>query len=433
MIANLFKFIYVGWFYYWMIMSQSIDPLCHGLDAMTKNLLDELPTIWVKTDHDLYELIAQIDGLDRVALDTEFIKRATYFPILALVQVNTGTAIYLVDAPNLDLTDFWQALAEIPQMIWYACGEDLGIFYLLAKCPALVNVIDVQLAVAYLTGQLQMGYAQATKTYLGVSLTKSESQSDWLVRPLSVEQESYAADDVRYLLALWDCLLKQLDDKQLTSFVIEDSQTYAKELYDVSCESASMVYLNFIDPSYNHEQITVLQAICEWRNELALAINLPPTFIISKQALREIILRLPTSIKELSTTTLNRGSLRRYGDEILAVIKTARALPVADRPPMPMPSYNAKNKPFKYELERLIEAYSQATHIPQALVLKNRWMNELLWAVVAEGEITSYALQGYRAAWINEQVLPLLQRYHKSIKMVMGLTQMTEQQNHENH
>lgn len=60
-------------------------------------------------------------------------------------------------------------------------------------------------------------------------------------------------------------------------------------------------------------------------------------------------------------------------------------------------------------------------------------MNELLWAVVAEGEITSYALQGYRAAWINEQVLPLLQRYHKSIKMVMGLTQMTEQQNHENH
>ena len=89
---------------------------------------DGLPTIWVQNDDDLYALIDEIDASDVVALDTEFIKRTTYYPILALIQINTGNAIYLIDAPKLDLTEFWQALAEVPIMVWYACGEDLGIF-----------------------------------------------------------------------------------------------------------------------------------------------------------------------------------------------------------------------------------------------------------------------------------------------------------------
>lgn len=88
------------------------------------NALDDLPTVWVRTEDELYELIDEIDSVDVVALDTEFIKRTTYYPILALVQVNTGRAIYLVDAPRLDLTEFWQALIEVPTMVWYACGED---------------------------------------------------------------------------------------------------------------------------------------------------------------------------------------------------------------------------------------------------------------------------------------------------------------------
>lgn len=386
----------------------------------------DLPTQWVKTADELYELIDEIDSVDRVALDTEFIRRDTYFPILALVQVNTGKGVYLVDAPRLSrdgvgLGDFWQALCEVPQMVWYACGEDLGIFYQLADCPPLSNVLDVQIGVAYLTGELHIGYSCAVQDFLGVVLDKGESQSDWLARPLSESQERYAIDDVRYLFALADKVEQALSDKGLTAYVAEDCQTYAKELHETCHETADKAYLNFIAPNYTHEQITVLQTLCEWRETLALASNIPPSFVIGKQPLREIILILPKTFKELSTTTLNRGSLRRYGDEILAIIKTARALPISERPPMPSPNYTSRDKPFKNELKALIDTCSQDTNVPTTLILKNRWIDELLWAVAGGGAITSHALCGYRRAWVDEKVLPLFEKYKDDIVEAMGL------------
>ena len=283
------------------------------------NALDDLPTVWVRTEDELYELIDEIDSVDVVALDTEFIKRTTYYPILALVQVNTGRAIYLVDAPRLDLTEFWQALIEVPTMVWYACGEDLGIFYLLAKNAPLTNIFDVQIGVAYLTGKLQAGYSQAVSEILGIDLDKGESQSDWLARPLSPTQEMYAANDVRYLLALYEAVQNKLAQNQVLDYVVEDSNLYAKELHHTANISDEVLYLDFTAPEYNRLQIGALKQLVMWREALARATNEPRTFIINKQAMREIIETLPDSIKLLARTTINRGSLRKYGDEIIAL------------------------------------------------------------------------------------------------------------------
>lgn len=81
-----------------------------------------------KEQYQLDEVIHALEHCGRVALDTEFIKRDTYYPRLALVQLNTGDHIYLVDAPQLQLDELWQALSEVDVAIWHACGEDLGIF-----------------------------------------------------------------------------------------------------------------------------------------------------------------------------------------------------------------------------------------------------------------------------------------------------------------
>lgn len=391
------------------------------LTPSTKAGLEELPIIWVKTTDELYNLIEIIDGIDAVALDTEFIKRNTYFPILALVQINTGTAIYLVDAPRLDLTEFWQALAEIPEMIWYACGEDLGIFYLLSGCSVLTNVIDVQLAVAYLTGELQMGYARAIDEYLGVSLDKTESKSDWLMRPLSHEQEQYAADDVRYLLALWNHLKQLLQAKNLTTFVLEDSRLYAYELHETFHKPDEALYLDYIAPVYTHRQIAVLQALVAWREKLARSTNQPRTFILSKQSLRDIVLNLPTSMKQLSSTTIRRDALRLYGNEIIHIVKTILALPVHELVPMPRPSYINKQKPFNKALQESMRQYSKQSCIPENLLLKSRWLDELLYIAAVDEELGNRAFLGYRHDWITKAVLPILKEHKVFIRQVMGI------------
>ncbi len=395
------------------MMTPTDNPIADTkLSAQQLHTLQKLPTHWVDSVTALYQLIDEIDTLERVALDTEFIKRDTYFPILALVQVNTGEAIYLVDAKKLDLTDFWQVLIEIPQMIWYACGEDLGIFYLLADCPSLCNVFDVQIGVAYLTGNLQVGYSRAVSDVLGVALAKTESQSDWLTRPLTKAQESYASDDVRYLLALHDGVCAALQARGLLTAAVEDSHTYAEELHKLATLNDEERYLNYISATFNHEQITVLQALVAWREALARTTNQPTSFIVSKQALREIIETLPTSTKTLAYTTINRAALRLYGDEILKIIQSSRALPIEERPILPLTVPLSLEKAVKELLQALTEQESKRTGIPAKLLLKGRWLDELFYAAIqAEGHLHTQALLGYRHVWLSETVLPALQQH----------------------
>lgn len=380
--------------------------------------LNALPRYWIDDPVLLQELIDTLGTCQVVALDTEFIKRTTYYPILALIQVNTGTAVYLIDAPKLGLTAFWQALTQVPVMVWYACGEDLGIFYLLTDCPPLTNVFDVQIGIAYLSGERQMGYAQAIQTVLGMTLDKGESQSDWLIRPLSDKQAHYADADVRYLLALYEVIKDELQQKNLLPFVQEDCTLYAKELHTAQHLSDETLYLEFLAPNYRHQQVAVLQALIMWREKLARTKNEPRTFIIGKQPLREIVETLPTTLKALSATTLNRRALRLYGQDIISIIKRTLSLPKDHYPPMPAPTYTSKRKPFKSALEKAINQESTRLGVPPSLLLKGRHINELLYIVYqnAPTETLCDGLKGYRHDWVVKTVLPLLFEYHQDIK-----------------
>lgn len=393
-------------------------PYAHLSDD--EHALLDLPSKWVRTDDELYKLIDEIDDVDVVALDTEFIKRNTYYPILALVQVNTGKGIYLVDAPRLDLTEFWQALCEVPSMVWYACGEDLGIFYLLANNPPLTNVFDVQIGVAYLTGKPQVGYSQAVNEILGVALDKGESQSNWLARPLTPEQELYAINDVRYLLILHQAVVQALNARQILDYANEDSTLYAKELYNTQHLDDDKLYLDHITPTYTRQQLAVLQALTIWRESLARAVNEPRSFIIGKQPLREITESLPTNMKDLARTTLNRSVLRRYGSEIIRVIKEAKDLPQTQMP-IKTPIYTSKIKPYRHALDEATNVQARLLNIPANLLLKGRWINELMYHVcqglpVDDTHVLSEGLQGYRRAWIVGTVLPLLYEHEQSIR-----------------
>lgn len=376
-----------------------------------------LPVKWVATDDELYELIDEIDDVDVVALDTEFVRRTTYYPILALVQVNTGRGIYLVDAPKLDLGEFWQALAEVPTMLWYACGEDLTIFYHLANCPPLTNIIDVQIGVAYLTSLMQVGYAQAVFEILGITLDKGESQSDWLIRPLSDNQKQYAVSDVQYLPALYEVVKQALIDKNIMDCVVEDSLLYAKEIYTTLHTPNSEVYLDYIDPRYNRRQVSLLQALTSWREGLARNQNKPKTFIIDKQALRDIIDTMPTNMAMLEKTSMNRTAIRRYGDNVIHIVQ--KISKVADERLLysAPPTYTSKSKPFKKELSQALATHSQATQIPESLLMRGRWLNQLLYMVYQEldNEHLPEGLKGYRHEWVVAQILPLLRGYKAQI------------------
>ncbi len=393
------------------------------IDALL-DIADEVAVTWIREQSQLAEVINALEGCGRVALDTEFIKRDTYYPRLALVQLNTGNHIYLLDAPQLQLGEFWQAVSEVDIAIWHACGEDLGIFYLLSDCPPLTNIFDTQIALSYLTGQLQMGYQQALDDQLDMHIDKEQSQSDWLRRPLSDEQEQYAIDDVRFLPALYLSIEYALKSQGLYDYVWADCQLYAAELYAAQHVADDEMYLTMADYRYNSQQMAVLQAVATWREELARSTNQPRTFVIKKQAVREIITENPSSLRELAhKTTIHRSMLRLYGEELLKIITDAKGLSAVEHPACLPAPYRSKNKILSKAVQDAIAERAEQIGVPENVLIRKKWLSQLYeviayskdWVELPQG------LKGWRNQWVTQTLIPVIETHKAELKQGMGV------------
>ena len=393
------------------------------IDALLDSA-DEAAVTWVRAQNGLAEVIDALATCGRVALDTEFIKRDTYYPRLALVQLNTGNHIYLLDAPQLQLTELWQALAKVDVAIWHACGEDLGIFYLLSGCPPLTNIFDTQIALSYLTGQLQMGYQQALDDQLDMHIDKEQSQSDWLQRPLSDEQEQYAIDDVRFLPALYLSLEYALKKQGLYDYVWADCQLYASDLYDAQHVEDNAMYLTMADYRYTSQQMAILQAVATWREELARSTNQPRTFVIKKQAVREIITEKPSNMRELAhKTTMHRSMLRLYGEELLKVINQAKNLHPAEYPDCLLPPYRSKNKVLSKAVQQAIDDHARAIGVPDNVLMRKKWLGQLYEVIAFDKDLSELpeGLKGWRNDWVMNTLIPVIKKHKIELQQGMGI------------
>ena len=393
------------------------------IDALLETANDAAVT-WVREQHQLDEVIKALAICGRVALDTEFIKRDTYYPRLALVQLNTGDHIYLLDAPQLQLAELWQALSDVDVAIWHACGEDLGIFYLLSGCPPLTNIFDTQIALSYLTGQLQMGYQQALADQLEIHIDKEQSQSDWLQRPLSDEQEKYAIDDVRFLPALYLQIEDKLKAQGLYDYVWADCQLYASDLYEAQHVEDDAMYLSMADYRYTSEQMAILKAIATWREGLARSTNQPRTFVIKKQAVREIVTEKPNSMRELAhKTTMHRSMLRLYGEELLKIVREARNLPPAEHPACLLPPYRSKNKILSKAVQHAIDDHAHSIGVPASVLMRKKWLSQLYEVIAFDQDISELpqGLKGWRHDWVVNTLIPVIEKHKTELQQGMGI------------
>lgn len=393
------------------------------MTAAQRQQLVDLPSRWVTTQEQLFNLLDEIDTCQRIALDTEFIKRDTFYPILALVQVNTGKGVYLLDVPKLYMDEFWEVIRDVPTLVLHACGEDLGIYYLLSELPPLDNVFDTQIALGFLVGESAWGYQRALAEVLGIHVDKGESQSDWLQRPLTFEQEQYAADDVRYLLALHDAITEQLAARALLDHAREDCQSYAREVYDNINTADDALYLSVADFRDSPQQLALLQALCEWREELARSLNRPRTFILRPQTLREIVDKPPHSIKQLSFTSIKPNVIRQYGQEILALIAEVRQADPANYPATLPPPYRNLDNPTQKAVSQATREYAAKLGMDESVLMRKKWLSELYAQVLANQAAQANAqhspsnlaanlspwLRGWRQAWAIATLVPILQ------------------------
>jgi ribonuclease D len=256
-----------------------------------------------------------------VAIDTEFVRERTYYPKLCLVQAAIGGDIVLVDA--LAIADGGALTRDIARSdrlkLLHAARQDIEALLPLTGAP-LAPVFDTQQAAALLGFPAQVGYSELVRQLLGVTLAKGHARTDWARRPLSREQLSYAADDVRYLPALADALEERLATAGRRAWLDEESAALGDiALYRVDPEQAwkRLKGLERLDAA----ALGAARGLAGWRERRAMARNLPRGWILPDAAILELALARPRTREALArVAAVPPGTAARAAEELLEAI-----------------------------------------------------------------------------------------------------------------
>lgn len=291
----------------------------------------------------LDDLCQRIDKSRRFCLDMEFIPEKTYSTELCLIQVATDDLVTIIDPTTVpDLNPLWQRIAD-PEIlvVLHAADQDLDLVY---THSGLVpqNIVDTQLAAGFAGFGYPVGYAKLLQTLLQVTISKTESYTDWLIRPLSKEQVEYALDDVRHLLPLWDRIEANLKGLDRLNWALEECQRYSQQEYYVKDRSKQFMRVKGAS-SLPRRGLSVLQHLYWWRDGEAAKNNKPVRAIISDNILLELSRRPPQRIEEMQRLrSLRPDQIRHYGEEIIAVVKNGLTISLDDCPSWPHASAPTK-------------------------------------------------------------------------------------------
>ncbi len=267
------------------------------------------------------------------AVDTEFMRESTYYPQLALIQLASDSRLVCVDPLAIDDLAPLAALFADSKVVkvFHSPSQDLEILYQkFAAVPA--PVFDTQLAAAVLGYNHQVSYADLVRDVLGVSLEKKHTRADWTRRPLSADELDYAMDDVRYLLPMYTEMRTRLETGGRLAWIEKDLADLARaENYAVDLDHLWQRLKGV--QKLKGEKLWIASELCRWREQIAQRQNRPRRWIVKDEALVEIARRKPADTAALAQVPdLPDKTARRYGDELLRIVRAAVKVDSRDYP-----------------------------------------------------------------------------------------------------
>ena len=310
---------------------------------------------FIADDAALRDVVNDARSAPIYALDTEFHRERTYFPRLALVQLQWGNTNVLIDPLAVDPRGLAELLCGSGLAVLHASQQDLEVLrYAVGEVPS--RLFDTQLAAGFI-GYSTPSLAALAQSQLKVTLSKGDRMTDWMRRPLTASQCSYARSDVAYLEQLFERISNRIEQLGRSSWVSEACEELRLRPWGES--NPEDAWLRIKDArALKGEARGVAQALAAWRERRAMATNIPLRRVMSDMALLGIAQAAPRSTEDLAHA---RGVDERYlsgsiAREILAAVKEGR--------------------------ERIVELDSQA-HDPlekrlrPAVTLVTAWIGEL--------------------------------------------------------
>lgn len=291
---------------------------------------------WIDNSEALDALLVRYRGAPAVAIDTEFRRRDTFYPQVALVQLCWGDEAYLLDPLSLDNTASLEGLLSDPTVIKliHSASEDLEVFSRwLGRLPS--PLFDTQRAAALLGMGAGLSYRALVAAFFDIELPKDETQSDWLQRPLSSKQMTYAAQDVTYLFPAGVKLLDRSRKLGRLDWVLEDG---ARMLPGGKPPIGKFKSAHKLPVA----QQRALIAVVEWREHEARKLDRPRSWILQDKLVSAVARALPETVQQLaSVADVPNGLVRRAGETLVAKVQRAVAdfgLDLSQISPPPLPA-----------------------------------------------------------------------------------------------
>ena len=232
-------------------------------------------------------LLAALERVEEVALDTEADNMYHYKTRVCLLQFLVAGEVFLVDvlAPGLKLEPLWQVLAK-KHLIMHGSDFDIRLLHDLCRFTP-HSLFDTMLA-AQLLGVARIGLAALLDQHFGVALDKDGQKANWSKRPITPKLLDYAALDVWHLPALRDILMREL--KKLGRLDWLEQQCRAQ------IASGSTGFAPATDNDWRIGRterlrgpgLCVLHAVWHWREAQAARLDTPPFKVCGASLLQKV-------------------------------------------------------------------------------------------------------------------------------------------------
>jgi len=362
----------------------------------------------VITDTDaLAEFCARQMSSSFVAVDTEFMRERTYWPILCLVQIAGAGEAAAIDvlAPEIDLTPLLDLMADRRTLkVFHAARQDVEIFFNLSGTVP-TPLFDTQIAAMVCGFGDAVSYETLVAKLARASLDKSSRFTDWSHRPLTERQIRYALADVVHLRTVYEELQQRLAlNGRATWFAEEMAELSSPETYrsDPSEAWRRFRLRGRVDPRF----FAVLREVAAWREIAARQRNLPRGRIMRDEAILEIAAHAPRTIEGLARTrSLGKGVAEgKLGNEIIEAIEQGLANVAAFPPPEPPrveppPGLGPLIELFRVLLKQRCEDHQVAQKLLASA--------EDLEAIAADDDAPVKALSGWRREIFGKDALAL--------------------------
>lgn len=371
-----------------------------------------IPFTLVASDAALRDCCQILSSSAAIAVDTEFMRTRTYYARLGLVQLANREHCWLVDPLAIADLDPLRELLQAPSVlkVLHSCSEDLQVLQSsLGVLPT--PLLDTQVAAGFVGEPFAMGYGRIVQALLGVELSQQETRSDWLQRPLSESQLHYAAEDVHYLIRVYEVLAERIERAGRRAWVEEDMATLLAAA--AKPDDPMQAYLR-IKAAWQLDRagLAVLQVLTAWRETQAQATDLPRSWVIADRDLMELAETRPANLGALAAVgELPPKLIRRHGEHLLGLIRATLAGKAENWPgllPERLPRHASS---LLKALRQQVDAVAGRLELAPELLARKKDLEPLVRAVIEgdEPQLTESLAQGWRRDPIGKPLLALVQ------------------------